>query len=143
MYINRNKNSSIRVHVAQQGRCYSVFPESLVIVLSWILLRRILQNFACSTLTLKDDIDINFASVACQGALQSQLFQNFCKNADLVFYWMKSHKNLHARHELLEITFIYFSCIELNNVHQYSVFSKILVIIVSRLLLNGILKFFI
>ena len=48
-----------------KGSCYSVFSQILVVVLSRILLHGIEQNFACNILTLKDDIDVNFASIAC------------------------------------------------------------------------------
>ena len=48
-----------------RGCCHSVFPKIFAIVLSRILLDEMIRNFACSILTLKDDIYIMFAAVAC------------------------------------------------------------------------------
>ena len=47
-----------------EGAAIPVFPQILVIVLSRIVLYVNVQNFARNILTLKDDIDINFASIA-------------------------------------------------------------------------------
>ena len=91
-----------------EGFAISFFSKILVIVLFWILLHGIIQNFACSILIFKDDIDIIFARIAYEGALLAHFFQNFGGNADLVFYYMKSHKNLYARYTLLEIKILHF-----------------------------------
>ena len=48
-----------------RGRYYSVFPKILLVVLSRILLNGILEDFACNMLTLQDNIDIIFESIAC------------------------------------------------------------------------------
>ena len=47
------------------GAAIPFFPKILVVVLSRILLYGIVQNFACNILTLKDDFDIIFVSIAC------------------------------------------------------------------------------
>ena len=71
-----------------RGFFYSVFLKSFLIVLSRILLHGIVQNFALSILTFKDDIDIIFESIACQGALQSQFSSIFLGSSG------KSHKKI-------------------------------------------------
>ena len=53
---------------------------------------------------------------------------------------MKPHKNFYARYVLLKITMIQFRCVYLCRWCCYSVFSKILMIILSRLPLLGILQ---
>ena len=49
-----------------RGRCYSVLPEVLVMVLSRILFHGIVQNFACNILILKAKIDMIFAGTGSQ-----------------------------------------------------------------------------
>ena len=56
-----------------------------MLALSRILLRGIIQTFACSVLTLKGDIDIIFVNVAIEGGAVITFSQNFWENADLVF----------------------------------------------------------
>ena len=59
IYIIRNNNDAIWVHIVQGESCYSVFSKTLVLVLSRILLYGIVQNFACIILILRDNIDID------------------------------------------------------------------------------------
>ena len=63
MYIIRNKNDAIWVYIGDAAIPF--FSKILVVVLYWILLHGIVHNFACNILNLRDNIDINFASIAC------------------------------------------------------------------------------
>ena len=56
-------------------RCYSVFPEILVLVPYQILLHSNVQNFACSILSLKDEIDIVFTNM--EGEVLNTIFLEF------------------------------------------------------------------
>ena len=87
----------------------AAIPKVLVVDLSRILLFGILQILHVIYLFLQDDIDTFFQSIGCKRALFSQFFQNFWKNADLVFYKMKLQKN--SKYTILEIAMMYFSCI--------------------------------
>ena len=71
-----------------RGRCYSVFSKIFVVVLSRLLLQGIVQNFACDTLILQDDINMIFASVTCWSALLPQLLQIFGKMGKYIgIFW--------------------------------------------------------
>ena len=69
-------------------------------------------------------------------------FPDFLGCADLGFYWMKSYKNLYTKYIQLEIIMMQFGCIQLNRGRCYSVFFKILVIVLSRILLHGTVRNF-
>ena len=56
-YIYLSKGDAIIIYRVAN----SVFPKFFVIVLSWIILHGIVQNFARNILTLKGDIDMIFA----------------------------------------------------------------------------------
>ena len=77
-----------------------------------------------------------------QMALQLKVFRIFWGCADLSFYWMKSHKNLHTKYMLLEKRIVQLLCAYLTRGRFNSVFSKILLIVISRLVVNGIAHFF-
>ena len=69
-------------------------------------------------------------------------FLDFLECAKLGFYLMKSHKNIYTRCILLENTMIQFLCTYLTRGRCNSAFYKILLIIISQLLLNGIAQNF-
>ena len=62
-------------------------------------------------LIFEDDIDFVSVGIAYKGALYSQFLLKFWENADLGFYKMKTHKNLHERYASFEIKIIHFSYI--------------------------------
>ena len=103
-------NDTIWVYITQYGLLLFLFPK-IFVVLSGILSYRITQNIACDILILQDVIDIIFTSIKGLRALLSHFFGIFLKNEYVVFYWMKSHKNLNVRYTLLEITIIHFRCL--------------------------------
>ena len=65
IYIIRNDNDAIWVHIAQKGVILFRFSQNSCGSSSWILLHGIVQNFVYNILTLKNDIDIIFANLAC------------------------------------------------------------------------------
>ena len=79
-----------------------------------------------------------------QIALQSNVFQIFLGGcADLGFCWMKWNKNLYTRYILSERTMVQFLRTYLARGRCNSVFSKVLLIVISRLPLHGIAQKFI
>ena len=70
-------------------------------------------------------------------AMQSNFFQIFLGSADLDFYWIKSHKYLCTRCILLKKTMVQFLCIYLTRGRCKCAFSKILLIVTFRLVVNG------
>ena len=67
----------MRINSSEVGAVVPFFPQILVIPVPWILLHGNVQNFTWNILTLKDDININFASLACEGDTVVTIFSDF------------------------------------------------------------------
>ena len=105
----------------------------------------LMHSFFCWWLRLPSDILRNwhtFGGNRSTDGAAIKRFLDFLGCSDLGFYWMISHKNLYIRYKLLERKMVQFLWTYHTRGRCNSVFSQILLIVIPRLIVNGILQFF-
>ena len=105
MYVIRNNNDVIRVHITQWERCYSVLPKTLVSCTSHYIALNITKSYIQCTY-FKICHWYNFCWHSFLKDAVFTIFPEFSEKGRSWFYSMQSLKKLFAKNACLEIIFV-------------------------------------